>query len=115
MLLQYLGQFVGAFEEIKKKLTMAYIFSIFDILKISEVVSDVSRRVLSQDRHPIAFFRDKLNEVKDMSIMIQNFISSVEFEILKSLPTTYGIYHLLWLPSFAIHLLIEKASHRHIK
>lgn len=114
MLLQYLGQFVRAFEEIKKKLTTAHIFSLFDILKISDVVCDVSgirlEEYLAKMDIQLLFLSEKLNEVKDMRIMIQNFISSVEFEILKSLPTTYGIYPLLWSPSFAIHLLVEKCK-----
>ena len=57
-----------AFNEVKQKMTKAPIMRLPDFTKPFEVECDVSgigiRGVLSQERHPIAYFSEKLNDAK---------------------------------------------------
>ncbi|XP_072986675.1 uncharacterized protein [Typha latifolia] len=57
-----------AFEEIKKKMTIAPVMRLLDFSKAFEVECDASGieigGVLSQECHPIAYFSEKLNEAK---------------------------------------------------
>ena len=57
-----------AFNEVKQKMTKAPIMRLPDFTKPFEVECDASgigiRGVLSQKRHPIAYFNEKLNDAK---------------------------------------------------
>jgi len=53
------------FEEVKKRLTEALVMRLPDFTKVFDVECDASRvdigRVLSQERHPVAYFSEKFN------------------------------------------------------
>ena len=57
-----------AFNEVKQKKTKAHVIRLPDFTKPFEVECDASvisiRGVLSQERHPIAYFSEKLNDAK---------------------------------------------------
>ena len=57
-----------AFGEVKKKMTEAPIMRLPDFTEIFELECDASSlgisEVLSQERHPIAYFSEKLNDAK---------------------------------------------------
>ena len=57
-----------AFNEVKQKMIEALVMHLPDFTKPFEVKCDDSgiciERVLSQERHPIAYFSEKLNDVK---------------------------------------------------
>ena len=57
-----------AFQEFKKKMTETLVLRPSDFSKVFEVTYDASGvgigGVLSQEGHPIAFFSEKLNDVK---------------------------------------------------
>ena len=59
---------VKAFNEVKQKMTEALVMRLPDFTKPFEVECDASGigigGVLSQERHPIAYFSEKLNDVK---------------------------------------------------
>ena len=74
---------VKAFNEVKQKMTEALVMRLPDFTKPFEVECDASGLgiggVLSQERHPIAYFSEKLNDAKKSTPhMTKNFMPLFE-------------------------------------
>jgi hypothetical protein len=70
------------FEQVKKKMTKALIMHLPDFTKVFEVEYDASGvgigGVFSQERHPIAYFNEKLNEAKQKYLIYDKEFYTVD-------------------------------------
>ena len=74
-----------AFNEVKQKMSEALVMRLPDFTKPFEVECDASSigigGVVSQERHPIAYFSEKLNDAKQKYSTYHKYLLSPEFVI----------------------------------